>query len=159
MPGTVTIVAARPHFGRAGRVKVAVDGTTVGGIRQGSSLDLTLEPGEHRFRVSAGGGRSRSVTLAVAEGGHQHLSAGVYPGVALGAVLGSAILGALGGLVAVMPVIAVLAATPGAWFYLRESGAVSSADALEEAAEAAVAESGEPWWVTDPELAKRYGEG
>jgi hypothetical protein len=156
MPGTVTIVAVRPGFGRAGRIKVSVDGAVVAKLRQGSSLDLTLAPGEHRFRVSAGGSRSRAVTLVVAEGGHQYLSAGVHDGLAVAAVVGGAILGVLGGLVVVLPVAVALLVAPGAWFYLRPSESLRSSDALEDAEEAAVAESGEPWWVTDPNLAKRY---
>lgn len=156
MPGTVTMVAARPGFGRAGRMKVSVDGDVVGKVRQGSSLDLILEPGAHRFRVSGGGSRSRSVTLTVAEGGHRHLSAGVHPGLAMATAVGSMVLAALGGFLVFVPIFAALVAAPGTWFYLRATSAVPSSDALEDAEEAAVTEAGEPWWVNDPNLAKRY---
>ncbi len=156
MPGTVTVIAAPPGFGRAGRMRVGVDGTTVGKVRQGASLELTLDPGEHRFRVSAGGSRSKEVTLAVVEDGEQHLYAGVHHGLAVVAVLTGAALGFLIGVLSIVPVLVVMA-TPGSWFYLRVSARTKSAEALEDAEEQAVnAASGEPWWVNDPNLAKRY---
>jgi hypothetical protein len=69
MQGNVTVVAVRPGIGRAGKVKVSVDGEVVGRFRQGTSLDVPLAAGSHRFRVSSGGCRSKNVDVTVVEGG------------------------------------------------------------------------------------------
>jgi hypothetical protein len=75
MPGTVTI-AARPRFAGGGRLRVRADGAVVGKIFQGGCFELTLEDGDHVFRLSAGGFRSRKITLRVSEGARLHLDGG-----------------------------------------------------------------------------------
>jgi hypothetical protein len=76
MPGTVTIAAKARAFGRAGRIRVQADGRIVGRVRQGGCLEITVESGEHSFRVSSGGTRSTTVVLRVPEGGRLHLDTG-----------------------------------------------------------------------------------
>jgi hypothetical protein len=160
MPGTVTVTAARPGFGRAGRIKVSVDGTPVGKVRQGTSMDFTVDAGEHRFRVSGGGLRSKEVVLPVTDDGRLRLYTGVHGVTTAITVPLAGILGYLGGILAILPVVAIFAAIPGLWFYLRASELTESAQALDDAEEAAVeSASGEPWWVNDPNLAKRYRNG
>ncbi|GAA2012682.1 hypothetical protein GCM10009839_03960 [Catenulispora yoronensis] len=157
MPGTVTVIAARADFGRSGRMRVGVDGTTAGKVRQGTSLDLTLEPGEHHFRISGGAGRSKQVALTVTEGSRQHLHAGIHPGLGLLAVMAGATLAYVGGPLAALPVILAFFAIPGSWFYLRTSALSPAAEALDRAEDkAADTAPGEPWWLSDPNLAKRY---
>ena len=160
MPGTVTVIAARPGFGRAGQIKISVDGAPVGKVRQGTSTDVTLDAGDHKVRVSGGGFRSKELVLSVADDSHQNLYTGVNNVTAAVSLPVAGILGYVGGLLALLPFAVVVAAFPGLWFYLRASQLSESAQALDDAEEAAVeTTSGEPWWVNDPNLAKRYRNG
>lgn len=157
MEGTVTIVAARPGFGRAGKIKVSVDGELVGRIRQGSSLDIPLAVGTHRFRVSSGGSRSKNLDISVSEGGRHLLTAGVHQGLVPAVGICAAGLGYFGGILFLVPLLAILIATPGTWFYLRASApAPSPMEDAEPADAAATTTAGEMWWMNDPNLAKRY---
>jgi hypothetical protein len=160
MSGTVTVIAARPGFGRAGRIKISVDGTPVGRVRQGTSTEFTLDAGDHRFRASGGGFRSKELVLSVVEEGRHDLYTGVNSVTAAAGVPVAGILGYVGGILAVLPFAVIVAAIPGLWFYLRASELTTSAQALDDAEEAAAeTTSGEPWWVNDPNLAKRYRNG
>ena len=162
MQGNVTVAAARPGFGRAGRMRVSVDGAVVGRLRQGSSLDVPLEAGSHRFRVSGGGCRSKNVDVVVAEGGEHVLDVGVHQGLLPAVGICAAGLGYFGGILLVAPLLAVLIATPGSWLYLRASrvGPAAAedddADGPEPPAPPAAAAPGAMWWENDPNLAKRY---
>jgi hypothetical protein len=161
MQGNVTIVAARPGFGRAGKVRVSVDGAVVGKLRQGSSLDVALEAGSHRFRVSSGGCRSKIVDIAVVEDGQRVLDTGVHQGLLPAVGICAAGLGYFGGILLVVPLLAILIATPGSWLYLRAARvglAAAEDDAAGDPEQIATAAGapGEMWWVNDPNLAKRY---
>ncbi|GAA1968735.1 hypothetical protein [Catenulispora subtropica] len=159
MQGTVTIVAARPGLGRAGRMKVSVDGAVVGKVKQGTSLDLELGPGDHAVRVTGGGSRSKTVTVTVADDSHHYLDAGVHQGLLPAAGLFGAVAGYLAGVLFVLPVVLIFMVVPGWWFYLRPAPphlAPSPLDDAEEAAATTAAATGEMWWHSDPNLAKRY---
>jgi hypothetical protein len=75
MPGTVTI-AARPRVLGGERLRVRADGAVVGKVLQGGCFELTLEDGDHVFRLSAGGFRSRNISLRISEGVRLHLDGG-----------------------------------------------------------------------------------
>ena len=163
MQGNVTVVAARPGFGRAGKMRVSVDGAVVGKLRQGSSLDVPLEAGSHRFRISSGGCRSKNVDVTVAEGGEHVLDAGVHQGLLPAVGICAAGLGYFGGVLLVFPLLAVLIATPGSRLYLRTARVGLAAaeddgadDPEQPGATSAATAPGEMWWVNDPNLAKRY---
>jgi len=159
MPGTVTIVVAPPMLGRAGRLQVEVNSVKVGKVRQGASLELTLHPGVHRFRVWGGGYHSRAVSLSVADDSQQQLYAGVRFGAPLISALATFALLYFAGILTFV-IVAASALIPGHYYYLRPTAASPSAEALEDAEEAAAAATtGEPWWVNDPNLAKRYRKG
>lgn len=164
MGGTVTVVAAPAEFGRAGRLKVRVDGAVVGKVKQGKSLDIEVESGTHQFRVSAGAGRSKDVTVTVSDGSEQALDAGIHRGLTTISFFAAAAIGYFSGVLLLIPLVLVLYAIPGSWFYLRNGELRPSPTALEDAAveDAAVATAApattasEMWWMNDPNLAKRY---
>ena len=160
MPGTVTVVVAPPTLGRAGRLRVEVNGVKVGKVRQGTSLELALNPGVHRFRVWGGGFHSRAVSLSVTDDSQQQLYAGVRFGAPLiWAMVVLALIVTVKAPLAFV-IIAATALIPGHYYYLRPTAMSPSAEALEDAEEeGAAAASGEPWWVNDPNLAKRYRRG
>lgn len=95
MPGTVTIAAKARTFGRAGLIRVQADGRVVGRVRQGGCLEITVESGEHTFRVTSGVTRSTTVALRVPEGGRLHLETGVRSRVSAVLALLAGICGAM----------------------------------------------------------------
>jgi len=159
MAGTVTVVVAPAEFGRAGRLKVRVDGAVVGKVRQGTSLDVEVEPGTHRFRVSAAAGRSKDVAVTMSDGSQHALDAGIHHGLTTITWFAASVIGYFTSVLLIIPLILVLYVIPGSWFYLRNAELRPSPTALEDAAAAvttATSTSGEMWWMNDPNLAKRY---
>jgi hypothetical protein len=159
MGGTVTVVVAPAEFGRAGRLKVRVDGAVAGKVRQGSSLDVEVDAGTHQFRVSGGAGRSKDVAVTVSDGSEHSLDAGIHRGLTTIVWFAGAVIGYFTGVLLLIPLVLVLYAIPGSWFYLRNGELRPSPTELEDAAVAVAAPkttTGEMWWMNDPNLAKRY---
>ncbi|WP_330460645.1 hypothetical protein OIB37_29460 [Streptomyces sp. NBC_00820] len=160
MTGTIAVYAEPPRLRRGGTFKVAIDGVTVGQVRQGDAARFPVAAGRHTVRVLAKDRtRSNTVTVDVAENQDFLVttrSTGLMVATLLPFLAGAAFphLYVIG---AVLLIAAVFYAVPGLLFRVRADGDTErrASRASGETADELPNGSG-LWWESDPVLAKRY---
>jgi hypothetical protein len=141
----VAVWAEAPPLRRAGKLNVVVDGRKAGTVKQGEAAEFAVEPGPHTVRVSAGGSRSRTVAVTVAEGETCRLAC---TGTGLGVAA------------AVVPLLGlILGLIPGLVFRLGihppRPAPTPPPDDADTGTGTGTGASNGLWWESDPALAKR----